>query len=190
MTFYSCNKNESSDLRQQNNQPLVKLEKDNQPFLHSEGYLIFDCEEKFTEFLSTKSQNQDNPLIVDQQYGYKSYLNNVNALSTNNELLEDEYLSATLNEHGVVGVANYTFKLLPASEEVFAIKHLDRSLNDIRQFVLATDADDLPKGAMIFSFEDDVFGLIDDNTSCEPIPRCGDDCVRGEQDKKEKNLIV
>ncbi len=174
--FFACNKEEIKTLSSlENNSEYSSLEKkEYRPDLKN-GYLVFECEEKMEEFIVGYTKKNVDPSSISETYGYNSYYDVVPNTPQNEVIFEDEYFAATINQYGMIGIGEYIFKMNPSTEEVFALSST-ASNQSIKAMQKATSQDELPSDALIFSFEDKVFQLLEGNTSCEEKFDCGEPC--------------
>lgn len=117
----------------------------------SNGLLKFDTPEDFDLMLQLPNEEILESLI---NLNYISYTESLS--SPNDNLIQDEFLSAALNQDQAIQIGGYIFRVNKANESVYALPvNKSEMYNDLitentsNQFILS------------FSTEDDVFDLLD-----------------------------
>ncbi len=174
--FFACNKEDVQELTSIENATEIDfLEKNEITPQVSNGYLVFECEEKMEEFIIKLTKSEVDPTTIASTFGFNSYLEHVPQTEQNEVIFGDKYFAATLNMDGMIGVGTYIFKVNPPTEEVFVISN-SAGNKSIKALKNAQSQNNLPSNALVFSFEDEIFELLEKGATCEEKMGCDEDC--------------
>jgi len=121
------------------------------------------------------------PNTLENNYDYLTYYLNNEEDEHNESLLSSRYFAYTLNKDGIISIEGYIFKLNLVEKNVYVIND-DESIEDIQITIEASSKDDLTSKAQIYSFNDEIFGLLENRSNCEERFGCGEKCESANKD--------
>ncbi len=140
------------------------------------GRFVFDSLTQFEEYvLSLQGQNLDN---LEATLGFQSFRKYSNG-SAAAPLIDDAYFASVVNKDGILQIGTDAFKMCPADRRVLV--HRNANETKVLQLKNTTIAGGIPTGILVFTFEDDIFDLLD-NPSGVGKWWCGDWCAGNDKE--------